>query len=441
MKKLMMIFGLVVACHTTHAIEQDYLLTDGINLFTFDQSSSNKISLNNTLAIARTNSYIIKSWDDLVTNSASFVGGVAKLKDYSLYTPNTSITVPATNRIEVGLSCVVRGGDKSTDGFVWMGAGDLFTVNTTDVSFATFFVVAPGATIFRLNGTPDTQAEIRDLIVSNANEVVDATGYDRFVFRNNLLMAVGGDALCFHGTNGDDLVIYDNIYHQPTTNTTWINVNSSAWDYVYIGRTHAEVLTNGGFFLEASTNSQNIRVGGFGFIRDVSFHGGNSPWTNISTGVRSSDLRWDISGVQDAEPSVSLGAMYMTNSQTLAIGGIGDYILVSNWTASVNIERFTVSRTNTALEYTGVSDVKVVGSMETTLNMASGTSQDFATQIRKNGVPLFSKQVAVSSGIPISMILTFEFQLKTGDYLDIWGANTGQDKDPIYENIKLIMKD
>lgn len=225
-------------------------------------------------AMLRNSFVLVKSKSDLPTP----VSGVITLSDNTTYEINGQIVLGA-DYIELGASNIIYGVDKSDDGLVYTGTGAAIRGTDKDFSLRSFYLVSNNASGSALGVTSSGTniAEIAEIIFNGCSSLGSASGFDVFVFRNNLTINCA-DGFTMSGVN-DDVFFTDNIFKESATatNPTYLDF-SGTYSVGILDRNHFEVDTS-----EVAINVDNTTTIGnvFSIVNNV-ITGNGSGLTGIN---------------------------------------------------------------------------------------------------------------------------------------------------------------
>ena len=216
---------------------------------------------------------IVKSLSNLPTP----VGRIIKALDNTTYQISGTVVLGA-NSIELGVSNLIRGLDKSDDILVYTGTSSMFVNGATgsnrSFSINRLTMVAATGSIFNVNGSSHN-VEVADNIFS-CKSVGKLESGAVLIFRNNFITN-SELGLEVNGNNStSDFMCFDNLMRANIINFTGINLNSGTFSLISIARNIFNTtstqrgITYSNIFLNIGNLSSNAFLGAGTYLSGLS---------------------------------------------------------------------------------------------------------------------------------------------------------------------------
>ncbi len=381
-------------------------VTDGAYLW----NGSKWLSLSGSgPASPKTNYVLVESLSDLPSPS----GGVISLADNYTYEINGLVDIGA-NSIQMGNLVTIFGDNKITDILRYTGGGHMIDAADKTFNIRNITLSAPNsiAKVLSVSGSSNS-IQLNDNIFNDCNELGTFNGGDILIVDNNLIdnCSRGFELI---GTFNQFLFL-NNI----ARNNSDILISLPAGNF-------DNIMVQGNYFdVGQGLTALNISTGttvSEGFVANNFFLGNGA----YLSGISYSDLHWTFDGNTGIKDSKAFAYMrFWKNSTVTNIDSkYPAYYKAQGSNYSSSGVRFT-STGNNRLIYNGLKTVDLKFNLDGNVESSIST-ENIRVAVYKNGNTNVCEVEARTSGSnqPYSVGLNGHVSLSTGDYLEVWVANS-----------------
>jgi hypothetical protein len=365
--------------------------------------------------LAQTNTVVVSDITDFPTPSS----GVITLDNDTNYIIVQPIST--SNRFQCGTNNHITSNNPFTPLFEYTGVGTMFT--GVDVNFLTTFCVlsAPNGQLFDFSST------------SSGNtfgiDTVTISGCNKFGTFDDLRSF---NATNVGGFNCNDGVTFAGVTNWEVSSAIRFRLETSSATFVGMDFTNSVHKTLeiadpifrgpvGAIGLSGLANSGNVQPEQIAAVTNGEFSGGLTPLQNINE----DDARWEFQGNTGIPDSMTDGLISVVGSSTETVIPVrGVKVKVNNtWTEEITA-RFDFDASG-RLTYVGERPIRLPIDVTSTILMASGGDKQVEMCIAINGVAVTQtcKQATSNSSKAASVTTFWQYEFKTGDYVEVFVSN------------------
>jgi len=440
MKKVIAIFTLIAAAAFGQGnTDRDLFMTPSGKMYSSAGGSYRDVS--QELSIARTNSYLIKSFVDLTNYAAGVTGSVVYLRDSASYEFNGFVTNPLS--IRVGVSNILFGNSWANDILYYTGTNSALISSNDNITFRTFTVSSTNGIGLSIHNTNSSLVSIENMAFADNQTCLDLNGVYRLRIAGSIFRDfIGTEAAYLYGA-GHELFLFDNIFEAENAGTV-TNVNlAGTWDVIDISRNYFDMHTQD-VAIAGIANNGNIDTGG-GLLQGNFFRlsgGVVLPHTNYITGLSHGDTDWEWNSNFGADDSAAAGGLALTNDTIMPILAKDTWTVVTNdLLPYAKEERFTTA--SNTLTYTGNREIPVTAVLTINWEPDTGNNQALVFAVSVNGVRngFLRTQGETGAGTAVNSITTWFLEVDTGDNITLEVMNTTSSRDVLFHNVRLVLKE
>ena len=346
------------------------------------------------------------------------VGGVITLEDNTDYFITNDVTV--ADRFVMGLSSQLRGTGTVITTLTYTGVGSMLSGNDCDFRVADLTLAFPNGPLHTI--TSSTAAGIG--IVAYQNTVLFGHSIGNVNCRIFSIL-IAGVVL----TNGGLTSTATTMDVLSADSTTWIqfagtglDLGTTIFESVLINNSFASI-SAGAYLIDGLANSANITATGEGLLANIRSTGDGD---DLGANITPNDDRWLFESNNRIRTTVrdSICSMQSNATETVIAVASTPVKIAGTFVVGRN-SGFTPDTTGRAT-YNLATDIVVPIGVSLTAQMATGGNHDIRAYISVNGVVDSNSGIGTtaSSAGKGNISLTWQSELSTDDYLEVWIENT-----------------
>jgi hypothetical protein len=350
------------------------------------------------------------------------VSGVISLESNKVYELYASINL-GSDRIEMGTNTILRGVGSLSIVLTYTGTSTFITSNDNPCAIAelTISAVSSGARVVAYSTTSLKIFRMDDCTIvcdrfadfSGTSWAARLTNVSIFPFTTGAITC-SGTCRSFQWFSAGVIPVAGII----------IDLGTCVFDS-FVVNTIVYNLPTGTTFISGLTNSGNISATGRGLV--VNCQGENTGGTDL-VGVDPGDARWKFSNNTPIEDSINDFLIYFDGNATdttINTAGVYERVNLSGTYTIDHANGFTVDTATGRVTSNLVEDTMLPIDMCVSLEPVSGSNQDLAIKMAKNGVVEGPEHlVRTSNGTPIVVSIPWQSELSENDYIEVWVTNT-----------------
>lgn len=376
----------------------------GINV----AGSGNEIQISNTEIPESTQTIVVYSIDDFPAP----VAGVITLAADTEYKVQNDIS--SSNRFVLSDKTILGGADGWLTTLEYTGAGSMLTATDADVSIKEIYLSCPSGTLYNISSTTGyhrfkhINGNVDALNIGN----LDNLGY---VYCYNVVYFLTGNGFTF--SNNFAIVLIDTCGITIDSGTgNGFTLGTATFDFFTIDKGLVNVNTTG-YVISGLAASANINTGGLGVVVNSK----NFGTSIVSDNITSYDDLWEAQLNSRLINSFDL-CLATHAAATIAIAAAATPVIVGATWLEEDTHRFTVA-VGGRFTYTGKgTHVSVTASISADIALASDNVSFF---LYKNSVQITNSRAQryFTAGSIGNLVLIWDIELATNDYLELWVQN------------------
>lgn len=346
------------------------------------------------------------------------VGGIITLEDNTEYLLLNDVS--SVNRYVFGADTVLSGSDSTLISLEYTGTGNMLTITDVDSKIKNLNLVCSSGTVFDVSSTSGLNyfRLFNSIIVCDEIGSFDNIGV-MLLFSVNFFATTDG----FYFYNTNSVAIFDTIGITMLSGTgSAFNLGTAIFIYITFQMSLFEINTTG-YVISGAASSANIHSTGLGVV----VNNRNFGSATFSDNISSYDDRWEMQLNSNIINSFDL-QLITHGSGTIAIAAAATPVIIgATWTEQ-DAHRFT-STAGGRFTYNGKgTHVEVTCSISADIALAS---DNISFYLYKNSTQITASRVTrlFSAGSIGNIVLLWDLELATSDYLEIWVANDDTDVD------------
>lgn len=376
--------------------------------------SGNTIQIATSGTPASTKTIIVYSIDDFPAP----IAGVITLLDDTEYKLQNDVS--SANRYVFGNNTVLSGADDTLITLEYTGSGTMLTAVDKNIKIKDIYLICTSGTLYNISSTTGFNRFRHTIGYVDCDNIgnIDNMGFCYFY---SVIYTATTQGFTF--TNNFAIVLYDTCSITIAAGSgNGFTLGTATFDFFTLDKGLFNVNTSG-YLVSGLASSANINANGLGVILNSK----NFGTATISDNITQYDDRWEAQLNSVIINSFDL-ALATRATGTVAIAAAATPVIIgATWTMQ-DAHRFTVTAGG-RFTYTGKgTHIGITASISADIALASDNVSFF---IYLNGAQITASRVTrlFSAGSIGNVVLIWDVQLVTSDYLELWVQNDDTDVD------------